>query len=435
MSSSWLSFPIFISLLIILSISSAQAAVPASATFKYTNEGELGDYVVEYDANYRTLPIARFPFQICFYNTTPTAFILGLRMGDQRSESTMRWVWDANRAKPVQEKATLTFGTDGNLVLADADGTVAWQTGTANKGVVRLELLTNGNLVLVDSKGKFVWQSFDHHTDTLLPGQSLLSSGPNKLISRSSDIEASDGAYSYVIEKSQMSLYYQPNNTKTPILYNKNNFGTGKDILSQILFTIEPFTRIDSDTVWAYEFHLQSFMNNSTSSSGAAVLSRAKYNATYSMLRVDSDGNLKIYTYEEHVDYGAWDVTYVLFDRDQGRERECKLPHRCGSFGVCEDDQCVACPTPNGLTGWSKTCGKGAVDYYKVVGVEHFTNGITSGSGPTTVGDCKKKCDSDCKCLGFFYREDTSMCLIAPALGALNKVSNSSHVAYVKMSK
>ncbi|KAL8090815.1 hypothetical protein AgCh_040036 [Apium graveolens] len=405
MSSSWLSFPIFISLLIILSISSAQAVVPASATFKYTNEGELGDYVVEYDANYRTLPIARFPFQICFYNTTPTAFILGLRMGDQRSESTMRWVWDANRAKPVQEKATLTFGTDGNLVLADADGTVAWQTGTANKGVVRLELLTNGNLVLVDSKGKFVWQSFDHPTDTLLPGQSLLSSGPNKLISRSSDIEASNGAYSYVIEKSQMSLYYQPNNTKTPILYNKNNFGTGKDILSQILFTIEPFTRIDSDTVWAYEFHLQSFMNNSTSSSGAAVLSRAKYNATYSMLRVDSDGNLKIYTYEEHVDYGAWDVTYVLFDRDQGREREF-LP----------------------------ACGKGAVGYYKVGGVEHFTNGITSGSGPTTVADCKKKCDSDCKCLGFFYREDTSMCLIAPALGALNKVSNSSHVAYVKMS-
>ncbi|KAL8090879.1 hypothetical protein AgCh_040089 [Apium graveolens] len=101
-------------------------------------------------------------------------------------------------------------------------------------------------------------------------------------------------------------------------------------------------------------------------------------------------------------------------------------------LGVCQDDQCIACPTPNGLTTWSKTCappvfpacGKGVVDYYKVVGVEHFTNSITSGSGPITVGDCRKKCDADYECLGFFYREESSICLLATALGALNKVAN-----------
>ncbi|KAK1382176.1 epidermis-specific secreted glycoprotein EP1-like [Heracleum sosnowskyi] len=432
MPSSWLSFPIFISLLFILSFSSAQAVVPANATFKYTNEGDLGEYIVEYDASYRVLSIGNYPFQLCFYNTTPTAFILGLRMGNRHSESIMRWVWDANRAKPVREKATLTFGTDGNLVLADVDGTVAWQTGTANKDVVRLELLPNGNLVLINSKGIFVWQSFDHPSDTLLLGQSLQSSGPNKLVSRLSDVDASDGSYSYVLEKSQLSLYYKPKNVKTPILYYENVIGNGKGILSKAQFTMEPFTTIESDTIWAYEFHLES-----------SVLSRVKYNATYSMLRINSDGNLKIYTYEEHVDYRAWEVTYVLFDRDDGRESECKMPQRCGSLGVCEDDQCVACPTPNGLMGWSKTCappvlpacGKGAVDYYKVDGVEHFTNGVTSGTARTTLDDCRKKCDSDCKCLGFFYRQESSTCLIATALGALNKLPNSSHVAYIKIAK
>ncbi|KAI5333039.1 hypothetical protein L3X38_023169 [Prunus dulcis] len=47
-------------------------------------------------------------------------------------------VWDANRGNPVGENATLAFGTDGNLLLADADGRVAWQTDTANKDAVGL---------------------------------------------------------------------------------------------------------------------------------------------------------------------------------------------------------------------------------------------------------------------------------------------------------
>ncbi|KAB1221142.1 Epidermis-specific secreted glycoprotein EP1 [Morella rubra] len=89
-------------------------------------------------------------------------------MATTHLESLRHWVWEANRGNPVRKNATLTLGRDGNLVLADADGRVAWQTNTANKGVVGLELLPNGNLVLHDSKGKFIWQSFDHPTDTLL---------------------------------------------------------------------------------------------------------------------------------------------------------------------------------------------------------------------------------------------------------------------------
>lgn len=76
-------------------------------------------------------------------------------MGHRRSESIMRWVWEVNRGRPVKENATLTFGRDGSLVLVDADGLVVWQTGTANKGVVDLNLLGNGNIVLYDKKGKF----------------------------------------------------------------------------------------------------------------------------------------------------------------------------------------------------------------------------------------------------------------------------------------
>jgi hypothetical protein len=148
----------------------AKASVPRNETFRFVNEGELGPYVVEYDGNYRALPPFNSPFQLCFYNTTPNAFTLALRMATRRSESLFRWVWEANRGNPVHENATLTFGSNGNLVLADADGRVAWQTNTANKGVVGFKLLSNGNMVLLNSKGNFIWQSFDYPTDTLLVG-------------------------------------------------------------------------------------------------------------------------------------------------------------------------------------------------------------------------------------------------------------------------
>ena len=130
----------FLSFLFIFSISissfTAYASVPVKHTFKYVNDGEFGDYINEYNADYRVLPIFTSPFQFCFYNTTPNAYTLALRMAIQRTEPIYRWVWEANRGKPVGENATFTFGTDGNLVLAHANGRVAWQTGTAGKGVV-----------------------------------------------------------------------------------------------------------------------------------------------------------------------------------------------------------------------------------------------------------------------------------------------------------
>ncbi|XP_056682517.1 epidermis-specific secreted glycoprotein EP1 isoform X2 [Spinacia oleracea] len=139
-------------LCIILLISLSQAQVPPSSTFKHVNQGDFGDYIVEYDGNYRALDIFSSPFQLCFYNTTPNAYTLSLRMGLVRSESVFRWVWEANRGNPVGENATFSLGKDGNLVLADADGRMAWQSNTTNKGVVGFKLLPNGNMVLHDDK-------------------------------------------------------------------------------------------------------------------------------------------------------------------------------------------------------------------------------------------------------------------------------------------
>ncbi|AES66634.1 epidermis-specific secreted EP1-like glycoprotein [Medicago truncatula] len=165
----------------------------------------------EYGGNYRMINIFNAPFQVGFYNTTPNAFTLALRMGLQRSEQLFWWVWEANRGSPVDENATFSLEVDENLVLANADGRIIWQTNTSNKVLLPL--------------GKFVWQSFDHPTDTLLVDQYLKANGPSKLVSRLSEKENVDGPYSLVFDPKGLTLYYKSKNSPRPIPYwNSSNW-------------------------------------------------------------------------------------------------------------------------------------------------------------------------------------------------------------------
>ncbi|KAL2476424.1 D-mannose binding lectin protein with Apple-like carbohydrate-binding domain [Abeliophyllum distichum] len=408
----------------------AQAVVPDSKTFKFVNEGDFRDYIVEYDGNYRVLPVSRSPFQLCFYNTTPSAYTLALRIGTLPSESQMYWVWEANRGNPVGEKATFSLSSDGNLVLANADGRVAWQSSTANKGVVGFDLLPNGNMVLYDRKGSFIWQSFDSPTDTLLVGQSLRLGGPNKLVSRVSKMENKDGPYSLVLEPNRFAMYYKSNNAPTSMLYfdSTDYIFFGNSTINSLKFTCDP----DTDEAYAYKLKLENPNN------WVRILSRPNYNSTFTFLRLGIDGTLKAYTFYDKVDYSAWEVTFTLFRRDSGDE--CQLPERCGNFGLCEDSQCVACPLPNGLMGWSKnceppklpSCKAEGITYYKLEGVDHFITKYTRGNGPIAEARCSNKCTTDCKCVGYFYHQTESRCWIVYDLKTLTRVANSTHLGYIK---
>ncbi|KAL0917375.1 hypothetical protein M5K25_012429 [Dendrobium thyrsiflorum] len=85
------------------------------------------------------------------------------------SNSTIVWV--ANRNSPVSNTSgSLAIGGDGNLVVLDGQQRVMWTSGVSLKtGDTKAALLDTGNFVLRNSE-VMVWQSFDHATDTYLPG-------------------------------------------------------------------------------------------------------------------------------------------------------------------------------------------------------------------------------------------------------------------------
>ncbi|THG19570.1 hypothetical protein TEA_013984 [Camellia sinensis var. sinensis] len=89
-------------------------------------------------------------------------------------------VWVANRDRPLNDSSGgLKIGDDGNLILLDSGGIVAWSTRIQNissKPTVA-QLLDSGNLVLRSENGgnteSYIWQSFDHPSDTLIAGMKL----------------------------------------------------------------------------------------------------------------------------------------------------------------------------------------------------------------------------------------------------------------------
>ncbi|KAI3981837.1 hypothetical protein MKX01_017254 [Papaver californicum] len=256
------------------------------------------------------------------------------RLSIRPFKSLMRWVWDANRNDPVRKNATLIFGRNGNLVLADVDGRIVWQTNTANKGVKDISMQPNGNLVLFDKNGRFVWQSFDYPVDTLLVGQSLkLNGGRKQLISRTSDKDGRDGPHSIVIDKKGFTMYLK--NSGKSLQYGGWSFAG----LQNVSFDAVP----EDESIFAYEltlaYGIQQQPNTPTrhllqsrpeDNSRGIILNKVNYNATISFFWLESDGNMRVFTYFRNTSYLKWDRTYEFFGDGV---RECGLPSKCGSKG------------------------------------------------------------------------------------------------------
>lgn len=92
-------------------------------------------------------------------------------------ESVQTAVWVANRDAPLTNTSgVLKFIGPGVLALLDEYNGVIWSVNTSSTAKTPVaQLLDSGNFVIKDVNDpiRFLWQSFDHPTDTLLPGMKL----------------------------------------------------------------------------------------------------------------------------------------------------------------------------------------------------------------------------------------------------------------------
>ncbi|XP_057788940.1 G-type lectin S-receptor-like serine/threonine-protein kinase LECRK3 [Salvia miltiorrhiza] len=83
-------------------------------------------------------------------------------------------VWTPPSPTVPDDVVALHLTAEGRLVLRRSRGRDVDVISPSAAVIASASMLDNGNFVLYDSESRIIWQSFDHPTDTLLPGQRLL---------------------------------------------------------------------------------------------------------------------------------------------------------------------------------------------------------------------------------------------------------------------
>ncbi|XP_074269985.1 G-type lectin S-receptor-like serine/threonine-protein kinase At1g11300 isoform X1 [Silene latifolia] len=121
-------------------------------------------------------------FNLGFFSpTNSTKRYVGIWYNVSESDGKLEVIWVANRDDPLSDSSgKLVISEDGNLRITNGQNKIFWSSNVApyeaNNSVA--QLLDSGNLVLKSSvNGMTIWQSFDHPTDTFMPGMTFTIDG------------------------------------------------------------------------------------------------------------------------------------------------------------------------------------------------------------------------------------------------------------------
>ncbi|OEL36036.1 Receptor-like serine/threonine-protein kinase SD1-8 [Dichanthelium oligosanthes] len=248
-------------------------------------------------------------------------------------------VWVANRADPVHganAAATLSVSSACELAVAAANGTVVWSASPppgAAEGPCAARIHDDGNLVVMDQLGRVAWQGFDHPTDTLLPGMRLgVDFAAGKNMTLTAWVSPSDPSPSAVVAAMDTS------GDPEVFVWNGATKVWRSGPWDGVQFTGVP----DTVTYKALGFSFR-FVNNAQEATysfhvrDASIVSRLALNSTGA-----GGGLLQRWTWLEAA--RAW-YLYWYAPKDQ-----CDAVSPCGPNGVCDASTVPACACLRGFT-------------------------------------------------------------------------------------
>ncbi|KAK1557278.1 hypothetical protein Q3G72_021563 [Acer saccharum] len=247
-------------------------------------------------------------------------------------------VWVANRNDPISDKnGSFSIGSDGNLVVLDGNSNAVWSSKASNieSNTTAAKLSDDGNFILTSSENigvveKAYWQSFEHPTDTYLPGMRFRvnpNMGDNHAFSSwKSASDPSIGNY---------TLGVDPHGAQRIIWERlKRRWRSGQ--WNGMVFTGAPETL--NLTSFLYGFKL--FPPDQ--SDGNMYFTYNPANAS-DLLRfvISWDGH------EEQLLWNEGNKNWTVVQRQP--DNECELYNHCGDFGVCNKLESLKCRCMDGF--------------------------------------------------------------------------------------
>lgn len=280
----------------------------------------------------RTLISSAGKFELGFFSKgDPSKYYLGIRYKDIPSDDIFIWV--ANRDEPLfSNSSTLKLDNHGNLMIFDGGSNMRWSSNISTAANPVVQLLDSGNLVIREAGDQnpdhYLWQSFEHPTDTLVPGQKLglnLKTGLDWfLTSWKGPNDPSSGQVSF-----KMDYHGDPE------IYLRQG--------DNIIYRSGPWVGLRFSGVPEMKSGESGF--NFTFHTGPDEVSYTfelpKNDAVKSRLMVSYDGFLRRYTWVP--DTRQWHLFWYA------RKDQCDYYRACGPYGVCNTSTLLNCQCPQGF--------------------------------------------------------------------------------------
>ncbi|CAN6251235.1 unnamed protein product [Urochloa humidicola] len=332
-------------------------------------------------------------------------------------------VWVANREAPIidLDSSQLSISRDGNLVILDCrrKSPIIWSTNLTNIASVPTVgvILDTGNLVLTEASNTsaVLWQSFDHFSDTWLPGGKL---GRNKLTGETDRLIAWKGYTDP--SPSMFSLELDPRGTSQYLLsWNGSeqywSSGNWSDA-GHIFAGVPEMTAADASHGFPYTF---GYVDGKDAS---YFTYHVDDDAVVAHFRMDVAGQIKFLMWVGSAGAGEWQLFW------SEPKAHCDVHALCGPSGLCTENALPFCSCPRGFrqrrplewrrgdytSGCNRNAGlrgcggrddvNGDKDddrFYAMAKVKLPSDGrsVVAASG----GECELACLGSCSCTAYAY--------------------------------
>ncbi|CAI9100003.1 OLC1v1036917C1 [Oldenlandia corymbosa var. corymbosa] len=268
----------------------------------YGSEIPLGSEISVYQSNYWVSSNGNFA--LGFFKTLDQ-YRIGIRFASKSipiDKQTVVWVAGADLT--VGNKSYFRLDRRGNLILYDSESEViAWSSKTSKASVVSAILQDDGNFVLLNNERIVVWQSFDIPSDTLLPGQNFSVSH----VLRPPRQKSLSSYYSLYLDTSgQLQLRWE-----TSVIYWRSGNRSRSASRAQLNNNgVLQLLDKESESIWSIsgEDHKDS-------------------NIIFRFLRLDADGNLRLYSWQNAS--SSWKAVW------QAVNDQCDVFATCDLRGIC----------------------------------------------------------------------------------------------------